>query len=334
MSTSRSPGPNPPYPVIHPFSGEDFASEDVASLTVVHYSTEETFPPETPVSDSSHGICFQFSSNDSYAGTSHGNVSFTAGTPLPSPGAHYVQASMDVEVPEDLGSSHGSRNTDQVNSEGFDMQEQSPSCEAYVVRERGHIVRERAADDEGYIVQEPNSDDEAYIVQDENAGGESYIVREGQIIRDRPASSEGYVVREQNSPDDGYIVGSENSPSQGFIEQSSQTQGYIPQAQNSERSKTSEDLTLPTMVVFISPDNESPGQTVVVTEDMDETNEQTDRHITLREPTSIGQSAPPSIIFQVSRGLWVSLYIPFSIQNQFCQNKISEDICLNPITDD
>lgn len=110
-----------PYSVMHSFTGEDFATEDVASLTVVQFSSEETFPPQTPAStmDSSSGICFQFSSSESYTNPPHSSasssisgLSFTAGTPLPSPGAHYTQTDMgevDVETSEDLGTNVNGR---------------------------------------------------------------------------------------------------------------------------------------------------------------------------------------------------------------------------------
>ncbi|CAB3981108.1 zinc finger ZXDC-like isoform X2 [Paramuricea clavata] len=281
VTSSPNSAPNTPYAVMHTFSGEDFASEDVASLTVVHYSTEETFPPQTPVSDSSHGICFPFNTSDTYATTSHSNVVFTTGTPLPSPGVHYVQASMDVDASE-------SSNPEQVRSQGYVIHKQNSGTEGYIVRER-HIVREQNPDTEGYIVREQNSDNEGYIVREQNAG------------------SEGYIVREQTSPSDGYIVHEESSPPGGYIEQSSQTQEYISQAQSSERGKRSEDLTLPTMVVFTSPENEPP--TADVTADTDGTDghgndgssESNLGALTLRqrsESTSIGHFAPPSIIFQ------------------------------------
>ena len=110
VDADANPVPTTPYSVMHTFTGEDFASEDVSSLTVVQFSSEETFPPQTPVStiDSSSGICFQFSSNDPYTTVAgNGNVassfsglSFTAGTPLPSPGAHYTQGNMGEEEEE------------------------------------------------------------------------------------------------------------------------------------------------------------------------------------------------------------------------------------------
>ena len=308
VTSSPNSAPNTPYAVMHTFAGEDFASEDVASLTVVHYSTEETFPPQTPVSDSSHGICFPFNTSDTYATTSHSNVVFTTGTPLPSPGVHYVQASMDVDASE-------SSNTEQVRSQGYVIHKQNSGTEGYIVRER-HIVREQNPDTEGYIVREQNSDNDGYIVREQNAGSEGYIVREqtspsvgyivreGQIVREQNAGSGGYIVREQTSPSEGYIVHGENSPG-GYIEQSSQTQEYISQAQSSERGKRSEDLTLPTMVVFTSPENEPPTADVTAdTDGNDGSSESNLGALTLRqrsESTSIGHFAPPSIIFQVRK---------------------------------
>ena len=267
-------------------TGEDFASEDVASLTVVHYSTEETFPPQTPVSDSSHAICFPFTSNDSYTSTSHSNVAFTTGTPLPSPGVHYVQANMDVGASEELNAGSGSRNSNQVTAEGFVMQEQNPGTQEFLVREE-HIVREENAGNEGYIVQDQTSPN----------GG--YIVPEDQIVR------------EQNPVSREYVVHGENSPSGGYIEQSShQNEGYDARTQNSERGQSSEDLTLPTMVVFTSPENE-PSTTEVTAdgngrERNDSSSESNLGALTLRqrcESTSIGQFAPPAIIFQVRTSL-------------------------------
>ncbi len=302
VATSPNSVPNTPYSVMHTFAGEDFASEDVASLTV-HYSTEETFPPQTPVSaDSSHGICFPFNTSDTYATTSHSNVVFTTGTPLPSPGVHYVQADMDVEASEELGSNE-SHNTEQVRSEGYVIRKQNSGTEGYIVREE-HLIRRQ------------NSDTEGYIVREQTSPGDGYIVQERHIVQEQHSDNESYIVQEQTSPSEGYIIHEENSSPEGYIEQSPQGQEYIARAQSSKRGKNSDDLTLPTMVVFTSPESE-PSTTDVRTdrEDRhgnDDSSENNLGTFTLRqrcESTSIGRFAPPSIIFQVKENYSLHLMI-------------------------
>ena len=307
--TARSPNtvPNTPYSVMHTFTGDDFASEDVASLTV-HYSTEETFPPQTPVSgDSSHGICFPFNANDTYATSSHSNVVFTTGTSLPSPGVHYVQASMDVEVSEGLSPNDESSSSRRASTEGYVIREQNSDTE-------GYIVPEQSSANERYMVQEQSSSSDRYYVreernsQEQNADSTDYI-GDGDLVEHQNTDDQGYIVEEPASPNQGYIVDhAENSPPSEYLEESSQAQEYIARGQSSQRGETTEDLTLPTMVVFTSPEDESAPSDVTTdgqaTSGNGDSSENNLGALTLRqrsESTSIGQFAPPSIIFQVSK---------------------------------
>ena len=322
-ATSPNAVPNPPYSVMHTFTAEDFASEDVASLTV-HYSTEETFPPQTPVSgDSSHGICFPFSANDTYTTSSHNNTVFTTGTPLPSPGVHYVQASMEVEASEELGPNDESSSTRRVSAEGYVIRKQNPETEAYIVQE-SHLIREPNSNTDGYMVREQSSANEEYMVQDETSPSNEYIVQDEHntqeeqttdsrdyiqehMVQQQEPNNQSYIVQEPTSPGEEYIMHRENPSPAEYIEQSCQRQEYIAQGESSERGKSSEDLTLPTMVVFTS--SEDDPATPDVSNGSEETSgdgESSETNLgalTLRqrcESTSIGQFAPPSIIFQVS----------------------------------
>lgn len=169
---------------MHTFSG-DFASEDVASLTVVHYSTEETFPPQTPASDNnSHGMCFPFSASDTYVTTSHSQVVFTTATPLSSPGAHYVEGSVEVEQPEEIGTEDVPRNGEHVDTK------------SYVIE-----AKEGSVSDE-YIVRETHT-------------GEN-IVAERNIVGERNNITEGHILAEETPHEDGYTVGRENSGSEVY----------------------------------------------------------------------------------------------------------------------
>ena len=327
IATSPNSTSNTPYSVIHAFNGEDFASDASLSVVhnVVHYSSEETFAPQTPVSDSTHFTLFP--TNETYTTTSHSNAVFTSGTPLPSPGAHYVQANMDVEETEEIGQS--SRNAEQLNGENYVIQEQnsgpdqyivqeqSSATEGYMVREQNpaneeYIVREQTSPSDAYIVherqivQEHNPDDDGYIVQEENPGNRGYIVGEQDVVRGQNSENEGYIVQEQTSPGEGYIVHEESPSPSGYMDQPSQNQDYISSAQSSERGKSSEDLTLPTMVVFTTPENDQSTASVrgdAETRDGDNDSPESNLGpLRLRqrcESTSIGQFAPPSIIFQV-----------------------------------
>lgn len=157
VETDPNSAPTTPYSVMHSFTGEDFVSEDVTSLTVVQFSPEETFPPQAPTAtmDSASGICFQFSSSDAYANPPHSStsssisgLSFTAGTPLPSPGAQYPQTNMaevDVESSEDLRTS---------TNEGQFLEKcshDSPRGDRTRVSTRDYIVREQAVCREGTL---------------------------------------------------------------------------------------------------------------------------------------------------------------------------------------
>ena len=338
VATSPNSTPNTPYSVIHAFNGGDFASD--ASLTVVHnvvhYSSEETFAPQTPVSDSTHFALFP--TNDTYTTTSHSNVVFTAGAPLPSPGTHYVQANMDVEESEEIG--HRSRNDDQVNPENYVLQEENSEPEEYIVQEQTsategymvgeqnpaseeYIVREQTSPSDRYIVherqivQEHNSSDDRYIVQEQNRSNSGYIVGEEDVVPGQNSDSDGYIVQEQASPNAGYIVHEESPSPNGYMDQTSQSQDYISPAPSSERGKSSEDLTLPTMVVFTTPDNDPStaserGDTEArVGHGNDDSPESNLGPLRLRqrcESTSIGQFAPPSIIFQVRLTIYSAGY--------------------------
>ena len=58
VETDPNSAPATPYSVMHSFTGEDFATEDITSLTVVQFPSEETFPPQAPTTtmDSASGI--------------------------------------------------------------------------------------------------------------------------------------------------------------------------------------------------------------------------------------------------------------------------------------
>ena len=166
VETDPNSAPATPYSVMHSFTGEDFATEDITSLTVVQFPSEETFPPQAPTTtmDSASGICFQFSSSDSYANPPHSStsssisgLSFTAGTSLPSPGAQYSQtniAEVDVESSEDLGTS---------TNEGQFLEKcshDSPRRDSTQVRTRDYIVREQTVCREGTLAGPGDKEDD------------------------------------------------------------------------------------------------------------------------------------------------------------------------------
>ena len=292
VATSPSSVASTPYSVMHSFSGEDFGSEDVPSLTVVHYSSEETFPPSTSVSDSSHGICFPFASRDTFATSSHGNVSLTTGTPLASPGAHYVQASIDVSVSDELGAS--SRSSEQLSAEQYD--------------DGNFIVRKTNSASEGYSVEQRH-------VQPSNSNNQHYMAEEDHdspsyIVPGQNSLNEGYIVRESSPNSAEYVVEMEESRTATFVKQASSSHEYVTREQSSHGKKSSEEFALPTMVVFTSSENgtstvdtEEEDRTVDIARDVSDTTDNNVGALSLRqrsESTSIAQFAPPSVIFQVS----------------------------------